>query len=311
VIALSVIAIVVIIQLRGVKVGGMFQNIMTYVKLGMIAFFLITPFLFSGSFETSEVSFAPSDSSSSTIFSLSFAGALVWVMFAYSGWNASSYIAGNLEDPKRNLPYSLLVGTLIVTILYVLLNMVFLYVADFSELAGQVDVGNIVANKMMGEEIGLIFSAVFSIALISGINAMFIAGPRVGERMGKDYAQLNFLGKETPNGAPAYSILLLFVIASSLVVFSSFKDIIEYIAVTLSLFSLLVVGGVFILRRRKVDQEGVVRTWGYPVTPIIFIFFTCWMVYYFVSEDIWTLVYSLLTILSGVIIYLFLKRNEA
>jgi APA family basic amino acid/polyamine antiporter len=271
---------------------------MTYVKLGMIAFFLITPFIFSGSFETSEVSFAPSDSSYSTIFSLSFAGALVWVMFAYSGWNASSYIAGNLEDPKRNLPYSLLVGTLIVTVLYVLLNMVFLYVADFSELAGQVDVG-------------LIFSAVFSIALISGINAMFIAGPRVGERMGKDYAQLNFLGKETPNGAPVYSILLLFVIAASLVVFSSFKDIIEYIAVTLSLFSLLVVGGVFILRRRKVDQEGVVRTWGYPVTPIIFIFFTCWMVYYFVSEDIWTLVYSLLTILSGVIIYLFLKRNEA
>jgi APA family basic amino acid/polyamine antiporter len=163
-----VIAVIALVQMRGVKVGGMVQNYMTYIKLGLVFTFLALPLIFGGEGKTSGVSFAPSDESMDMIFSLSFAGSLVWVMFAYSGWNASSYIVGNLENPKKNLPFSLMIGTLIVTVLYLLLNAVFMYVATFDELAFQVDLGNVVAEKLLGGKAALFFSAVFSLALFPG-----------------------------------------------------------------------------------------------------------------------------------------------
>ena len=210
----------------------------------------------ASNYQPSGISFAPTENTLDTIFSLPFAGALVWVMFSYSGWNASSYIVGNLENPKRNLPFSLIVGTLIVTVIYMLLNTVFMYVATPDELAGQLDIGNIVALKVLGADAGLIFSCAFSLALISGVNAMFIAGPRVAEQIGNDYRLFHHLSKSNKKGAPVYAILCLLIISLSLVVFSSFKEIIEYISLTLALFSLLTVAGVFILRfkRKKIGS---------------------------------------------------------
>ena len=301
------ILLVVLIQLRGVKFGGLFQNYITYLKVLLIAVFLVMPFIFTGQFEPSGVSFMPSEISSDTIFGLPFAGALVWVMFSYSGWNASTYIVGSLENPKKNLPFSLIIGTLIVTVIYLSLNIAFMYVATFEELTpsdfARVDIGNVVATKIMGERIGLIFSAAFSLALISGISAMFIAGPKVAQEIGKDYKLFKTLGRQTDSGAPKYAIFLITIISLVLVYFSSFKDIIEYVGITLSIFSLLTIVGVFILRKRKLATENTVKTWGYPITPIIFILFTLWMLVYFVWSDPWKLVASLATMVPAVIIY--------
>lgn len=306
-IAIVVLVIVLLVHLRGVKWGGIFQNVMTYVKLILIGTFLLMPFIFMGDYEASKISFAPTDKSLDTILSVPFAGALVWVMFSYSGWNASTYIVGNLENPRKNLPFSLIVGTVVVTVIYILMNFVFMYVARFDELALQVDLGNVVANKILGSKIGLIFSLVFSLALISGVSAMFIAAPRVAEQIGKDYKVFNVLGRQSKNGAPKYALLLIFVISFLLVLFSSFKEIIEYIGLTLSIFSLLTVFGLFVLRRREKKSEmhstNYVRAWGYPVTPIIFIGVTLWMISYFVIDDPIRLVWSLATVIPAVIIY--------
>ncbi len=313
IVATIVILLVVAIQLRGVRFGGMFQNIITYLKVGLIAVFLIMPFVFAGQYEPSGVNFAPSEKSFDTIFGLPFAGALVWVMFSYSGWNASSYIVGNLENPRKNLPYSLIVGTLVVTIIYLLLNTVFMYAATFDELAptdfARVDIGNVVATKIMGEKISLIFSGVFSIALISGISAMFIAGPKVIEQIGKDYKAFKVLGKETSGGAPRNAILLMCAVSLILIYTSSFQGIIKYIGITLTLFSLLTVFGVFILRRRKLSTENTVKTWGYPLTPIIFIVLMIWMITFFVIDNPMILVWSLGSMLPAVVIYYVSKRN--
>ncbi|MFK7785772.1 MAG: APC family permease [Crocinitomicaceae bacterium] len=306
-VGISVLLIVLLVQLRGIKWGGIFQNVMTYVKLILIATFLIIPFIFLGDYEASGISFAPTDKSSDTIFSLAFAGSLVYVMFAYSGWNASTYIVGNMENPKKNLPFSLLVGTLVVTVIYILMNFVFMYVASFDELALQVDLGNIVANKILGTKIGLVFSLVFSLALISGVNAMFIAAPRVAEQIGKDYSAFKILGKQSRNGAPKNALYFVFIVSLLLVVFSSFQEILQYIGITLSIFSLLTVFGVFILRRREKKSGNYsansVKAWGYPITPIIFILVTLWMISFFVIDDPMILVWSLITMIPAVIIY--------
>ena len=310
-IAAFAIGLVVIVHIRGVKFGGSFQNYMTWLKLALIVIFLIMPFVFMSSGGGSGVSFAPDEDSWDIIFSGSFAGALVWVFFAYSGWNASTYIVGSLENPKKNLPYSLIVGTIVVTVVYMLLNFVFMYVATFDELALKPDLGYVVAKKVLGNEIGLIFSAVFSIALISGLSAMFIAGPRVVQEMGKDYAVFKSLGRQSASGAPVLAILTIMILSVIMVFFSSFKDIIEYVGITLSIFSMLTVGGIFILRSRKATSETRVKAWGYPITPIVFIGFTLWMIFYFVSSDPMKIVYALCTILPAIIIYFFSKNARS
>ncbi|NRA12266.1 MAG: amino acid permease [Crocinitomicaceae bacterium] len=310
VIGTAMILLVVIVHVRGIKFGGSFQNYLTYLKLALIAVFLIFPFLFIGNYHPAVVDFAPSESSWNTIFSGSFASALVWVFFAYSGWNASAYIVGSLENPKKNLPFSLVVGTVIVTVIYMLMNFVFMYVAEFHELQGKPDLGYIVAKKVLGPEMGLIFSAVFSIALLSGLSAMFIAAPRVVQEMGKDHKLFKVLGKQSESGAPVLAIMTIMVLSVTMVFFSSFKDIIQYVGITLSFFAMLTVFGVFILRARKQHDEDTVKSWGYPVTPIIFIIFSLGMIVSFVWSDPWKIAWSVGTMIPAVIIYYISKRAE-
>lgn len=298
-----VIVVIALVQMRGVKVGGIVQNYMTYIKLGLVFTFLALPIFFGGEGKSSGVSFAPSDESFDMIFSLSFAGSLVWVMFAYSGWNASSYIVGNLENPKRNLPFSLMVGTLIVTVLYLLLNAVFMYVATFDELAFQVDLGNVVAEKLLGSKVALFFSAVFSLALISGVNAMFIAGPRVAQQMGKDHSLFKALGKESSGGAPRIAIMVMAVISIILVFTVPFDEIIKFTGFTLSVFALLTVLGIFILRAKKMTTKNTVKAWLYPVSPIIFIALSLWMMTYFALEQPVIILWFLAVIAPAVFIY--------
>lgn len=310
IVALIIVSLVVLIQWRGVKTGGRFQNIMTSVKLGMILFFLLIPFIFSGNYEPANVHFTPDGDSWKTIFSMPFASSLVYVLFAYSGWNASTYIVGSLENPKRNLPFSLILGTLIVTVLYVLLNLVFMSVADFSELSGKIEVGNIVAYKAMGSQLGMVFSAIFSIALISGINAMFIAAPRVVQEMGKDYSIFQKLGVESKNGAPKMALIVIFVITVLMIFFVGFVDLLQFAGVTLGLFALLTVCGVFLLRSRKQLHERTVKAWAYPLTPITFAGFSLWMIFYFIAEKPEVLLWLVYLIIPAVIIYFISKSKE-
>lgn len=310
-VALITILLVVSIQFRGVKTSGSFQNVMTYLKLGLIGVFLFMPFIFAGSYEASGASFAPDNDSFDMIFSMPFAHSLVFVLFAYSGWNASTYIVGSLENPKRNLPYSLIVGTLVVTVLYVLLNFVFMYVADFNEISGKLEIGNIVAYKVMGTKIGLIFSAVFSLALISGVNAMFIAAPRVVQEVGKDYTLFKALGKESENGAPKIALTITMIVSMILVLFVNFDSLLEFTGVTLGFFALLTVLGVFILRFRKKTNEGTVKSWGYPITPIIFAAFSIWMIYFFASMKPIVILWFFIMISPSILLYFISSKMQS
>ncbi|GAB5418926.1 MAG: amino acid permease [Crocinitomicaceae bacterium] len=303
VVAFVVLLIVLAIQMQGVKTGGKFQNYMTAIKLGLILFFLLMPFIFSGNYEPSSVSFAQDSDSWDTILSLPFAGSLVYVLFAYSGWNASTYIVGSLENPKRNLPFSLIVGTLIVTVLYVLLNLVFMYVVDFNEIVGKLEIGNIVAYKAMGGTLGLVFTAIFSLALISGVNAMFIAAPRVVQEIGKDYSIFKKLGQEAKNGAPQLALIVIFAIAAIMVFLVDFDVLLEFTGVTLGIFALLTVLGVFIIRFKKMRTENTVSSFAYPLTPIIFAGFSIWMIYFFASMKPMVLVWLGVLLVPAVAIY--------
>lgn len=305
----SVIAVflVTLIHLRGVKAGGAAQNVLTGIKVMLILVFLVAPFFIPG-FVPSSVDFSPSSESFDMIFSTPFAGALVFVMLAYSGWNASAYIAGNLENPKRNLPFSLLVGTGFVMLLYLLLNAVFMYSAEFTELKGKVEIGNEIAVKLFGSQWGMFFSGIFSLALFSTMSAMVIAGPRVYESIGKDYSIFNKLAHKGKGGTPVYAILLQSVLAIVLILFSSFAGMVEYISITLTIFSSLTVFGIFLLRKKYSPEQRQVKAFAFPLTPIVFLAASVWMLWFFIQRSPEALLYTGLTILSGFVLYFIAGR---
>lgn len=310
IIAISVILFLSLVHLNGTKVGGMVQNILTAFKIALILLFCLAPFFFTPADSSIATNLYPTETSLSVIFSFSFASALVWVMYAYSGWNAVVYIAGNVENPIRTIPFVLIGGTLIVTILYVFLNSSFMSVATFEEMAGKEDIGNIVALKLFGEQFGGVFSAIFSFALFSTMSAMIIAGPRVSEQIGNDFSFFKKVAVKNRVGTPVYAILLQALISIALVLFSSFQELIQTLGITLSFFSLLTVLGIFIIRKKYPSEERPVKTWGYPFTPIIFIIATVWMIFSFALIDPIKIWYSVFAIIPGILVYFIVQKNQ-
>ncbi|MCA4897101.1 MAG: amino acid permease [Cytophagales bacterium] len=307
-IAIFAIVLVSTVHWFGVKTGGAVQNFLTSMKLLLILFFCIAPFFVADEIK-SGISFWPQAGDTDLILSASFAVSLVFVVYAYTGWNAAAYIAGNLENPSKNLPRSLIIGTLTVTIVYLALNAMFLYSASFSELNGKNDIGNVVAYKLFGDKIGLAFSSVFSIALLSTLSAMTIAGPRVLEAMGDDYPKLKTFATTNRFDMPYLAILTQAGWAIFLVLVSSFKEIIQYISVSLSIFSMATVLGIFILRRKHSAEKRVYSVPFYPLPPIIFSVCTCWMIYYVTKNDPWIILYSMATMVPGLIIYFAISKK--
>jgi basic amino acid/polyamine antiporter, APA family len=309
-IAITAILLVSAIHWFGVKTGGTAQTILTTTKLLLIAFFLIAPFFVDHSLK-SHLDFTPQDGAWSLILSPGFAISLVYVVYAYTGWNAAAYIAGNLENSGRNLPKALILGTLTVVFVYVGLNGMFLYSSTFDELRNQNDIGNVVALKLFGTETGRIFSALFSFALLSTLSAMTIAGPRVTEAMGSDYPMLKPFARKNRFDMPYLAILTQAGWSIFLVIVSDFQEIIQYISISLSFFSLLTVLSIFIIRKRYPASERPFKLPLYPLPPLIFAFFTCWMIYYETIQKPFIILYSAGTMISGLILYFVAAKKKA
>src|SRR6185369_12431201 len=305
---IAVVAIILVSSIHwfGVKAGGLAQNILTSLKLVLITVFCIAPFFVTG-VEYSSVSFLPQSFDKELIFSASFFISLVYVVYAYSGWNAAAYIAGNLENPEKNLPRSLIIGTLVVMAVYILLNGTFLYVSNFAELDGKNDIGNVVAFKLFGPTIGAVFAGLFSTALLSTLSAMTIAGPRVLEAMGEDYPKLKTFTSTNKYDMPYLAIIVQGGWSIFLVIVSSFKEIIQYISVSLSVFSMITVIGIFFVRRKFPNSS--FRLPLYPLPPIFFITVTCWMIYFEFTKNPAVIWYSAGTIISGLLVYQWVSKK--
>lgn len=306
VIAVTAIVLVSSIHWFGVRTGGMAQNILTSLKLTLITVFCAAPFFVSG-ISFSNISFLPQAGDGDLILSAGFAISLVYVVYAYTGWNAAAYIAGNLEKPEKNLPRSLIIGTLVVMLVYILLNGTFLFVSGFGELAGKNDIGNVVAFKLFGSTVGSVFAGLFSTALLSTLSAMTIAGPRVLEAMGEDYPRLKTFTSKNRFDMPYLAIIVQGGWSIFLVIVSSFKEIIQYISISLSVSSMLTVIGIFMVRKKFPDTS--FRMPLFPLPPIFFIAVTCWMIYFEFTKNPMVILYSVGTILSGLLVYQWVSKK--
>lgn len=239
-----------------------------------------------------------------------FAIALVLVSFAYCGWNAATYVAGEVRAPSRTLPLALLLGTAAVTVLYLGLNLAFLSAAPASELAGVVEVGHVAAERLAGRVAGRVLSGLVALTLASSVAAMLMAGPRVWEAMGRDHPSLGWLARRTSRGAPAVAVAVQAALALAMVATSSFGALLGFIGFTLSLCAGLTVLGVVVLRFREPQLARPYRAWGYPVTPMLFVALSAWMIGHALAERPASSTAGLATIVAGLALYAAVSRSR-
>jgi APA family basic amino acid/polyamine antiporter len=297
---------VTLIHLSGVRHGARFQNVATAIKVALIAIFIVVGFSVA---DPQPISFLPQAGDLAHLTSAPFAVSLVFVMYSYSGWNAATYIAGDVREPGRTLPRAMLIATLVVIILYVALNVVFLYSTPISALAGQLNVGQIAGEHIFGATGGRIVAALICIGLISAISAMMWIGPRVTVAMGEDFPLLRIFSSRSKSGVPATAILFQIAVVTLLLMTQSFEAVLDFIQFSLTLCSFLAVAGVIVLRQTRPDLPRPYRVWGYPLTPLVFLGVTGFMMYYLFSERPLQSLASLGLMASGLLLYVLSKRD--
>jgi APA family basic amino acid/polyamine antiporter len=304
---LAVAWCVTLIHVSGLRPGTTFQNISTAIKVALIVGFILAGFFFA---DPQPISFLPQAGDLGYIFSAPFAVSLVFVMYSYSGWNAATYIAGDVREPERSLPVAMLVATLLVTLLYVALNAVFLYTTPVSAMVGQLNVAQIAGEHIFGATGGRVVAALICIGLVSAISAMMWIGPRVTVAMGEDSLLLSPLARRSRNGVPVPALSLQIFVVTVLLLTQSFEAVLDFIQFSLTLCSFLAVLGVIVLRFTRPNLPRPYKVWAFPLTPLVFLGVTGFMMYYLVSERPLHSLASLGLMASGLLLFFLSRRDQ-
>jgi APA family basic amino acid/polyamine antiporter len=300
VLSFAIVWVIAFIHLGNLRLGSTFQNISTLVKLLLIGGLIGTGLFLD---PKQPVSFLPAAGDTTSIFGAPFAVALVYVMYSYSGWNATAYISGEIKQPQKNVPRSLLCGTLVVIVIYSALNAIFLATTPIRELSGQLEVGLIAGKHIFGENGGRGVGAIICFGLVSAISSMTWIGPRVTMSMGEDNPLIRFLGRKNRNGIPANALLLQLLFVNLLLLTRSFELVVVYIQFTLLLCSLLTVLGVIVLRQTRPQLPRPSKVWAYPLPPLLFSAITIWMMIYIFRSHPKESLAGLATMLAGLVLY--------
>ena len=298
--ALLVVWLVTAVQLAGIQQAAAFQNVTTLLKVALILLFIIAGFAFG---ERQSISFAPSANDFGYVLSAPFFISLFYVMYSYAGWNAATYIAGEIRDPRRDLPLSMLIAVVTVTVLYVALNAVFLYTTPIAKLAGQIDVGLVAGKQIFGDAGGRMVGALICVGLISAISAMMWIGPRVTMAMGEDLALLSVFSRKTGGGVPAVAILVQAVVATVMLWTETFETVVKFVQFSLTFCSFLAVLGVIILRYTRPELPRPYRVWAYPLPPLLFLAMSLFMMIYLLREQPREALIGVAIMLTGLLIY--------
>jgi len=302
-----VVAVTTPLLLGGSRLGSGFQNASTLLKVALVLAVIVAGFFARSS---QPISFMPQAGDGGLIVSAPFAVSLVYVMFAYSGWNASTYIAGEVRNPSRVLPLSVIVGTVVVIGLYLAVNAVFVRSTPLAEMAGKVEVSLTAGPYLFGAAGTKIMAGLICLGLISTISAMMWIGPRVMLVMGEDLRGLRWFAARNQHGIPTRATLLQFVLVIVFLLTSSFEQVASAAMFILQACSFLTVLGVFVLRYRQPALVRPYRTWGYPVTPLLFLAVTAWMLWHILwSKPVESLI-GIGTGVLGLVLYLLSTKNS-
>lgn len=291
------------------RASGQTQLVFTTIKVLLILAFCLLVLFFSGSRQP--ISLIPVSGDAAVLTGGAFAVALIYVNYAYTGWNAATYILDELDAPQKKLPLVLFAGTIVVIVFYLMLNYLFLLVAPMDAMKGKIEVGLIASEYAFGQEAGRLMGLMLSALLISTVSAMLMAGPRVLQVIGQDFRIFRFLSITNRAGLPIAAIVCVALLAEILVLTSTFESILVFSGFVLATNTLFTVAGVFVMRAKGMSKPGAYRTFGYPFTPLIFLLLTLWTLIYILINRPQEGLSGLLIIAVGLLLYwLSLKFSE-
>ena len=305
IVAIAAVWLFAAIHVRGLGPGRLVSNVLAVLKVTALLIFIALGLTIgtgnSGNLQQAAGAVAPT----------SFLLALIPVMFTYSGWNAAAYMAEEVRDPGRKVPRALILGTAAVVVIYLLLNVLYLYVMPIGELAAvQGSVLDVVAERLLGGAAGDIMGVVSIVSLVAGINAWTFAGPRVYYAMARDGVFFPAAARIHPRyKTPAVSIIAQTILATMFILTGSLDTITNYVGFALSLFAGIAVAAVFVLRRREPDAPRPFKALGYPVTPAIFVVVSLAIVVNAFYRDPVLSTTGVAVILAGIPIYLWFSSR--
>lgn len=301
----TLIAAIVILGFHGLHMmsvtwGTKFQDGSTAIKIGLILIFIAFGLFMDA---PQSISIWPKLGDGAVMLSSGFAVSLVWVSYAYTGWNSAVYVAGEIHDPKQNISRSMLMGTAFVMVLYVLLNYVFLYSAPTDAMVGQVEVGYISGIRIFGKMGAKIIGIGISILLLSTVSSYVYIGPRIMQIMGEDHAFIGFLKEKNSDEIPLNAFWVQLGISFLFILKSSFEQVLMYAGISLIITTTLTVISLFILRINEPDLDRPYKVWAYPLTPMIYLIINCWILFYSFRESTFEFMVGIGIITTSIALY--------
>jgi APA family basic amino acid/polyamine antiporter len=307
--AIGLVIVLTLVHTGSRTRSGQMQALFTVLKIAAIVLFCIFAVVFVDTRQP--VSFLPQIGDGAVVSSAAFAVSLIYVSYAYTGWNAATYLSSELENPQRDLPRILFAGTAVVTVLYVALNAVFLLVAPMDAMSGKLEVGFIASEYAFGEWGSRLAGAALALLLVSTVSAMTVAGPRVLQVIGEDFSLLRQLAAVNADGLPFVAIATQSLLTIVFIITGSFESILVFAGFTLALNSFVTVAGVFQLRWTQPDLPRPYRTFAYPVTPLIYLLLMGWTLAFVLISRPTEALFGLALITSGVVFYWMASREAA
>jgi len=277
ILAATVIILLNILHSFSLGVGKSFQVWSTLLKLFTMILFIFAGIFFS---DKQNISFSPKLEDLKIVLSPEFAVNLVWVSYAYAGWNSSVYVVGEIVKPNKNIFKSILIGTLLVAAFYVMLNYVFLVVSPIESLKGEIEIGYISSVNLFGEKSAKLISILIGLLLLSTVSSYVYVGPRIIQAIGQDYDKLSFLSKINQNGVPFNAFIIQLVISLGFILSSTFEEVVLYTGIILIITTSITVCSLIYLRLKEPDLNRPYKVWGYPFIPFIFIILNSWILVY-------------------------------
>ena len=232
-----------------------------------------------------------------------FAISLFWIYVCYSGWNAATYVAEEVEHPEKTLPMALTLGTLLVAVLYLLLNVVFIYAVPLERMKGVLAIGSLAATNLFGPGTAGAFSALMALSLVATVNAEVTIGPRVYYAMAQNRAFFQMAARVHPRWRTPVIAILCQGLCAVLLTLTPFPDLVVYIGFSLTFFAVLSVASLFVFRRRPNWQKLRVVSLGWPAMPLAFILVGAWTIVYGIMLKPRVSIAAILTIAAGAAVY--------
>lgn len=295
------------IHYLGVGMGALVQNILTLLKIGALVGIIVLG-VTAGKGSVSH--FSPFWDLELRNHLTLFGFAFIPVIFTYAGWNAVTYMAGEVKEPEKNLPRALLWATLLVILLYLAINAVYFYAVPVEKMRGAIRVSELATTALFGYQTSAWITAIITVSILGALNVTVMIGPRIYFAMAQDGLFFENLTRVHPRfHTPANAVVVQALWSCLLILTGTFDFLLNYVSVIIAIFSALSVGAVLVLRRKRPELKRPYKIWGYPAVPLLFIIVNLGIALATLREKPWDALRGLVIVALGIPAYYFWKNG--